>query len=42
MSLLEKAINYLEEKNLGKKEKLTLDLKIGEFLDKGIGDVLYQ
>ena len=38
---IEKAISFLEEKNLGKK-KLTLDLKIGEFLDKGIGVVQYQ
>ena len=36
-----KAIQILEDKKIGKKKKLILDSKIGEFHDRGIGDVLY-
>ena len=39
MSQLLKQLNF-RKKKIGKK-KLILDLKIGEFLDKDIGDVQY-
>ena len=35
-----KTIDYLEKNKLGEK-KLIFDLKIGEYQDKGIGDVLF-